>query len=146
MLRLTVKQLQLAHVGIIRENMVSNTIVGKIYRAQLVFRDEEVKVWILYKKNGKGILLCEDPFQKDKNSNRFENFINMIYPILPFPDFKTLFAIKAGIYLSLVITIFNLLTPLRGLSDLFLNIIDVVGIVALFVLYRIEREIYVVKE
>lgn len=146
MLRLTVKQLELAHVGIIRENMVSNTIVGKIYRAQLVFGDEEVKVLILYKKNGKGILLCEDPFQKDKGSNRYENFINMIYPILPFPDFKTLFAIRAGIYLSFVITIFNLLRPLRDVSELFLNILDVIGVVALIVLYIKERERYVVKE
>ncbi len=141
--RLSVKQLELAGVGVIRSDLIKKTLRGKIYEATLYYKDIAVNVRILYKRNGKGTIIG---IVSEDGREAFREIMKDILPILPKPDFKNLMAIRIGTIVALIFTYLNLSTPTTTFFGMMMNVLDIAGIIALVVLYRVERDRYVKKD
>ena len=140
--RLSVKQLQLAGVGIIRDDLIRKTIAGDIYRATLYYKDYTVAVNILYKRNGQGFILGVTA-KTEEDLKKAEEMMKSLIPVLPTHDFRAIWIIRMAIIVAAIITYLNLSTPIINMAGLLINIIDILGMIALIALYRVERGIYV---
>ena len=142
MSRLLVKQLQLAGVGIIRSDLIKKTIGGKIYEAKLYYKDQVAEVIILYKRNGKGIVLGPK-FTTEKDLEDFKNLMLQVIPSIPRPDYRIMRNIRMAILAAIAITTFNIATAPLTIIALVIHMANIAITTGLILLYRREKEIYV---
>lgn len=140
--RLSVKQLQLAGVGIIRADLEKATVAGKIYKATLYYKDMTTDVRILYKRSGKGFIIGPDITPSNSLQN-FETVMTSILPELPLPNYKNLATIRIASIIAIFFTLLNVITPITNIYGVIAITLDIIGLIALAMLYRAERETYV---
>ena len=140
-MEISVKQAELAGVGIIRNSKLKTSLKGKLYEATAYYENKAVEVKVLYKRDGAGLLL--GPLNKDAVAyTEYERLLKYLIPRMPKPNYITVGGIRIGIAIAAFITLLNLL-QISNTTGVLMGIVDIVITAILMLLEKSERRRYV---
>lgn len=138
---ISIKQAEIAGVGIIRNSEIKTSITGKLYKATAYYENKAIEVKVLYKRDGTGMLI--GPLNKDESSyTEYKMLLKYLIPRMPKPNYITVGVIRIGIIITAFVTLLNLL-HINNTTGALMVIIDIVIAVILMFLEKSERRRYV---
>ena len=143
---ITIKELEKAGVGVIREDLVKKTMTGKIYNANLYRNDQAIKVTILYYNRGGSKLI---DITEDNEAESINEYVRLLKDVIKLKAEKRrlmkndteLQLIRAAMLIGLFFTGLNTI-EIRKVTDILYVTIDLILLAIVRWLYRREGKRY----
>lgn len=135
-MKITLRQVEQAGAGVIREEQLGKSITGKIYSATIYYEDKTIDVRVLYKRSGKATIIGPKEIT-DQSIAEFGKMLSWIIPKIPHPDYRVILATRIGIITGAIITSLNIVT-IHKPKDFIAVGIDVILTALLMAIHYLE--------